>query len=357
MMWVAVTLSLLCFLIEDSSCQIGDTLNVHLKFDLGKGQSKRDTVSAISSSRDIVREELEESGKSNENIASSTKDNREMPSDCKCGVPGESTNRIIGGAEVNPHQYPWLVRLQGSHGSCTGSLISDRHILTAFHCVSENDESKPFDHEKEKDSKAYIGAHLVSVSKDDTDAEVTQVLTTPTDGFPPFPKFDPKNPESHDIVLYTLTEPVKFSSKVMPVCLPKAGHGSYEGSKAMAAGWGDFRKGPHLNSNVLRHAELTVSGNNKVLSKAFGTLVEKNSEGLYKDPCAGDSGGPLMWKNPDGQMEIIGVVHGGGYNCDAAEISKGFGTKDQIWNNVTSHLDWLEKKLSEDPETRTRRCV
>jgi len=340
-MWVGVTISLLCILIEDSSCQVGDTLDIHLKFNQGKSNSKQD---------------LEESGKSNENIASPTEANRELSVDCKCGVPGESTNRIIGGSEVSPHQYPWLVRLQGSH-YCTGSLISDRHVLTAFHCVSEHDKSKPFDHEKGEETKAYIGAHRVSLDGDDTDAEVIQVLATPTDGFPPFPIFDPKNPKSHDIALYTLKEPVKFSSNVMPVCLPKAGHGSYEGSKAMAAGWGDYRKGVQKNSDILRHAELTVSGNNKVVAQAFGTLVEKNSDGLYKDPCAGDSGGPLMWKNQDGQMEIIGVVHGGGYNCDADKVSKGFGTKDQIWNNVTSHLDWLEKKLSEDPDTRIRRCV
>ena len=39
----------------------------------------------------------------------------------------------------------------------------------------------------------------MSVSKDDTDAEVTQVLTTPTDGFPPFPKFDPVSSSTRQI--------------------------------------------------------------------------------------------------------------------------------------------------------------
>jgi len=286
-------------------------------------------------------------------VSQRTFDDRKLSGKCKCGVPGKSINRIIGGAEVNPHQYPWLVRIEGGGGRCTGTLISDRHVLTAFHCVSENDESKPFDHKREKEQKAHIGAHRVT--DDDTDAVVTQVLTTPTDGFPPFPNFDMNNPESHDIVVYTLAKPVQFSSKVQPACLPKAGHGSYEGSKAIAAGWGHHRKGLEPTSDVLRHVELTVAGNNNVLAKAFGTLVEKNSEGLYKDPCCGDSGGPLMWKNAKGQMEIIGVVNGGGYNCGGDKISETYGTKNQIWNNVTSHLDWLEKKLAEDPDTK--RCA
>merc|ERR1712234_10803 len=152
-------------------------------------------------------------------ISQRTFDDRKLSGDCKCGVPGKSINRIIGGTEVNPHQYPWLVRIEGGGGSCTGTLISDRHVLTAFHCVSEKDESKPFDHVGEKEQKAHIGAHRVT--DDDTDAVVTQVLNTPTDGFPPFPKFDMNNPESHDIVVYTLAKPVQFSSKVQPACLPK----------------------------------------------------------------------------------------------------------------------------------------
>ena len=39
----------------------------------------------------------------------------------------------------------------------------------------------------------------MSVSKDDTDAEVTQVLTTPTDGYPPFPEFDPVRSSTRQI--------------------------------------------------------------------------------------------------------------------------------------------------------------
>lgn len=45
--------------------------------------------------------------------------------------------RIVGGNETLPHEYPWQVAILDANDeiSCGGSVISDRHILTAGHCV------------------------------------------------------------------------------------------------------------------------------------------------------------------------------------------------------------------------------
>merc|ERR1712088_515726 len=51
--------------------------------------------------------------------------------ECNCGKENVA-NRISGGSYASPNQYPWMVRLQMG---CGGSLISDRHVLTAYHCV------------------------------------------------------------------------------------------------------------------------------------------------------------------------------------------------------------------------------
>lgn len=49
-------------------------------------------------------------------------------------------SRIVGGNEAKLYQYPWQVSLQwgwlfGNSHFCGGSILSDRWIITAGHCV------------------------------------------------------------------------------------------------------------------------------------------------------------------------------------------------------------------------------
>merc|ERR1711997_1162645 len=56
----------------------------------------------------------------------------------ECGVPGpmaEEHERIVGGVEASPHQFPWQVGLFFDGYFCGGSIISEEYILTAAHCA------------------------------------------------------------------------------------------------------------------------------------------------------------------------------------------------------------------------------
>jgi secreted trypsin-like serine protease len=82
-------------------------------------------------------------------------------SPCQCGIANEDyldhenpiaevlntkndevDSKIINGYETKPNEYPWQVALvkSGRHTPfCGGSIISDKHVLTAAHCTADLD--------------------------------------------------------------------------------------------------------------------------------------------------------------------------------------------------------------------------
>lgn len=54
----------------------------------------------------------------------------------ECGIIN-TKNRIVGGEETQVNQYPWMaLLLYSGRFYCGASLINDRYVLTAAHCVS-----------------------------------------------------------------------------------------------------------------------------------------------------------------------------------------------------------------------------
>ena len=56
-------------------------------------------------------------------------------SSCRCGQ--KTLSRIVGGAEASVNEWPWMAALMyyNVQQFCGGSLINDRYVLTAAHCI------------------------------------------------------------------------------------------------------------------------------------------------------------------------------------------------------------------------------
>lgn len=110
----------------------------------------------------------------------------------------------MGGKEARPAEFPWIVGFQRQGKLyCSGTLITDRHVLTAAHCVD-------FD---SYELKVFIGGHNVTNDY----KEVRRVRRIRA--HPDFDIFTFNN----DVAVVELDKPVKFGPKIQTACLPSGG--------------------------------------------------------------------------------------------------------------------------------------
>jgi secreted trypsin-like serine protease len=150
-----------------------------------------------------------------------------------------STNRIYGGRQTGPNQFPWMVQLlirvpdffRYQVFRCGASLIKDRYLLTAAHCVYYTKLA----------AVALIGYHFVDPQRLDV-INVTglEQRINVTRAFIPL-DFDPPTMTS-DIAVLELEHPVQFNERVHTICLPSSDYPDTQlernHSQVTVAGWG-----------------------------------------------------------------------------------------------------------------------
>lgn len=293
-------------------------------------------------------------------------------------VPKIVSPYITGGTVAKKGEFPHMAVLgypsteDGISVSwdCGGTLISDRYVITAAHCLFVRKPNVVRLGELDLTTEAEGAVHV--------DYAIEQIHSHPL--------YDGKS-RYHDIGLIRLNQTVPFTEFICPACLYSGGtvaarNGGNGGGRA-----GDFndlteRKladgeeiGPVLNDELdLRGKTLLVSGwgrtefigdKSAVLLKAdlLPYASEKCKQNLTlasgrstntlmprgllpsimmcagdpvgdKDTCLGDSGGPIQFQVKDSPLyTVVGITSFGdkcGYSLPA------------IYTRVSYYLDWIE---------------
>lgn len=153
-----------------------------------------------------------------------------------CGLTTKQFPRITGGRPAELEEWPWMVailRPRLPHVHCGGALVTDRHVLTAAHCVVDIPKEAMFVRLGEYNTQLFNETR----SRDFRIANIVSHVD-----------FNPHN-MMNDIALIRIEKPTIYNTYIWPACLPPP-NVNWEGRMAVVTGWGtESFGGPH--SDVL----------------------------------------------------------------------------------------------------------
>ncbi|CAF1392686.1 unnamed protein product, partial [Didymodactylos carnosus] len=230
--------------------------------------------------------------------------------------------RIVGGIEAAPNSWPWIVSLQQNGGHvCGGTLIDNRHVLTAAHCLDSG---------RMNTYSVIVGLH----NQQDLNTGHTQRVSIQRMFI--HEKYG-RDQEDNDIAILRLTTPVQLNQYVNIACLP--GPDPPVNANVIVAGWG-LTTESGSPSRVLRQVTLQIM--EPRCSQVYSSYTKERqmcagTAQYTKDSCQGDSGGPLMYE-ANGQWYVSGVVSYG-HGC----AQNGY---PGVYTRVTHYISWINSKLN-----------
>ncbi|NXC20549.1 KLKB1 protein, partial [Corythaeola cristata] len=217
-----------------------------------------------------------------------------------CMQHSSRTIRIVGGTDSSPGEWPWQVslhvKLSRQRHLCGGSIISNRWILTAAHCVMSLQNPNIW--------RVYAGILKQSEINEDTPFfKVEEIIVHPQYKYAQ---------TGYDIALMKLDKPMNFTDLQLPICLPSKEDANILYTDCWVIGWG-YRKEKE------RNADKSYS------LRALSPVTQ------------GDSGGPLSCKHEE-VWYLVGITSWG-EGC-ARPRQPG------VYTNVAEYSDWILEKTT-----------
>lgn len=200
---------------------------------------------------------------------------------------GDTTQVLIYGGNKTKHgQWPFLAGILEKSPLkffCGGNVITNKHVLTAAHCV----EAKKSTKRRPADIIVYLGRHSLSSNSEG------KSVTRNVEKISIHPDWIAKNKKyDADLAILSLEEKVDFSDFIRPVCLTDDTKiAEYE--DGYVVGWGNSPKAEleDTPSQILIHS---ISDSNCLQNDWHLGIIYSNRSfcagGRGSAPCKGDSG-------------------------------------------------------------------
>ncbi|XP_049545294.1 serine protease grass-like [Anopheles darlingi] len=254
--------------------------------------------------------------------------------------------KVAWGNTTDPFEYPWMVVLRYIRNGevkdqCGGSLINNRYVLTAAHCVrtgngwtlfklrlGEQDKSQPID------CIVYSNGER---SCADPPIEVDIESTVVYPGYnSPFGR--------HDIALIRMAQAATYTDSIQPICLPtREDVRKLQLPRFIVAGWGmtenqtdsDVLMQATLDSVPVPECQLTLRRNGLIIDLSEEHQMCAGGKNRI-DSCKGDSGGPLGFSIGlvGARFVEYGIVSAGIQSCGIRSVPG-------IYTRVSPYMEWI----------------
>lgn len=257
-----------------------------------------------------------------------------------------AANAIYDGNDATKHQFPYLVYVSSPQFYCAGTLISNRHVLTAAHCLMSLREGDK--------AKIILGMHQNGWNKDgltvwSSNHWIHENFTMPS------AEFDIGIAE-----IDSIDNLVNNSRLAKPIKIDKTANIDLDPSQkeVIVSGWGHTsRYNPALTPQYTKMRLISVNECLQYKSHYIESITPDHicAENILGTPCDGDSGAALISTKTN---KIVGVLS---YVKDAENFTD-MGYNDcktkvpVVSTRISSYIDWISAKTGIDFSKPEKTC-
>ncbi|CAH2232240.1 spermosin-like isoform X4 [Pararge aegeria] len=282
--------------------------------------------------------------------------NKKQSDQCGIVIRNNANPLVVNGRPTLEGQWPWQIALYqiqtvDSKYICGGTLVSHKHVITAAHCVTRKNSSKPVN---KNTLTIYLGKHNLRTSVEGVEIRFVADISV-------YPEYN-KTPFARDLSILRMRKSVEYTEFVRAACLWPENQmplSNVIGKKGSVVGWGFDDTG--VATEELSLVEMPVVDQETCI-RSYSAFFDKFTDrdytycAGYRDGttdeitgtrkstsvCNGDSGGGMVFEM-QGTWYLRGLVslsvaRHNEYRCDPTHYV--------VFTDLAKFLPWIRDHIS-----------